>query len=171
METAKPLARAGYLLAAALVIIPIADSALPLLPLQLTDARWRWGVVGQLSNVTLVPLLGLLLAVALAALTDSRRIRRVIGAICGIFALILAVMTVFFVIDYFHVRTLVKPQLEHNMAIASSVAFVKNLLSIITLSLLCRAGFSGPTLSAVPSQSRSPVSPASRSPLVGVSSK
>jgi len=170
MENTKPLARAGYLLAAALVIIPIADSALPLLPFRFTDDRWRWGSVGQLSNVMLFPLLGFILAISLAALADSQRIKRVIGIICGIFAVLISVATIVFVIDYFQVLNLVKPEMHHNMAIASSIATAKNILTVLTLALLTWAGFTGPKFSAVPKQSRKMDNryAATASPLIGV---
>jgi hypothetical protein len=170
METTKPLARAGYLLAAALVIIPIVDSALPLLPLRLGDERWRWGVVGQLSNVMLVPLIGLFLAIVLAQFTDARRVKRFLGIVAGILALLLAVMSVSFVLDYFQVRSLAKPNAQHAMGVMSTAAFIKNLLSIIVLALLSRSGLAGPKpLSAAGTARVSNVPPAStQSPLVGV---
>jgi cytochrome c biogenesis factor len=170
MESNKPLARAGYLLAAALVIIPIIDSTVPLLPLRLGDERWRWGVVGQFSNVMLVPLVGLFLAMALAQFTDARRLKRILGIIAGILALALAVMSVSFVLDYFQVRTLAKPTAQHAMGVASTTAFIKNIVSIIVLALLSRAGFAGPRVLATPAKARKPegASVASPSPLVGV---
>jgi len=170
MENTKPLARAGYLLPAALVIIPIADSALPLLPFRLTDDRWRWGTVGQLSNVMLFPLLGFVIAISLAALSDSQRIKRVIGTICGILAALVSVATIIFVIDYFQVLNLVKPEMHHNMAIASSIATVKNIFTILTLALLSWAGFTGPKFSAIAKQTRKTESryPTTASPLIGV---
>ena len=144
METTKPLARAGYLLAALLVIIPLFDASTQLLPFRMSDERWRFGAVGQLSNLLLVPLLGLLLAIAIATMRDSRRVKRVVGTICSILALILAILTVLFTLDYFQVRTIVTPKFQFATAIASGTAISKNILSIITLLLLSRAGFAGP---------------------------
>lgn len=144
METNKPLARAGYLLAAILVIIPIVDGSMQFLPLRLGEERWRFGAVGTLSNIMLVPLLGFLLAIAVATFTDSRRIKRVIGTICGILAFCLAAVSVLFILDYFQVRTIVTPQFQHATAVATTSALVKNLVSVVTLVLLSRAGFAGP---------------------------
>lgn len=166
METNKQLVRAGYLLSAALVVIPIIDAMLPLLPMRLGEARWRWGVVGQLSNVLLVPMLGLLLVIALAALSDGRRVKRVVGTICGILALILAVMSVSFALDFFKVRTLVPPNMQHSMTVASSTALIKNIMGVITLALLSAAGFTGPKISAAREKVRA-VGTAG-SPLIGV---
>lgn len=166
METNKPLTRAGYLLSLLLVITPFVDAAGPLLPLRLSDERWRWGAVGQLSNIVLVPLLGLLLIIAIASLTDARRIRRVTGAICAILAVVLGALSVLFILDYFQVRTVVKPQFQHAMAVACTMALVKNVLSIITLALLSRAGFAGPKASVV--RKVAPPSQPSSTPLIPV---
>lgn len=167
METNKPLARAGYLLAALLVIIPLFDATMQVWPLRLSDERWRFGAVGSLSNLLLVPMLGLLLAIAVATLSDGRRIRRVVGAICGTLALILAVLSVLFILDYFQVRTIVTPKFQHATAVASTTAIVKNLLSIITLVLLSRAGFAGPK--ALVARKAAPVTEPSSTPLIPLS--
>ena len=144
METNKPLHHAGYLLGALLVILPLFDLMTQVLPLRLGEERWRFGVVGQLSNVLLVPLLGFLLIITVATIADSPRIRRVMGAICGILALLLAILAVLFILDYFQVRTLVVPKAQHVVGVASTTALCKTVLSIIMLVLLCRAGFAGP---------------------------
>lgn len=144
METNKSLARAGYLLAAILVIIPLFDGMLQVWPLRLSDERWRFGSVGSLSNLFLVPLLGLLIALTIAHLTDARRTKRVIGSICAVLAVGLAILSVLFILDYFQVRTQVVPRMQQATSVASMTAVAKNLLSIITLALLSRAGFAGP---------------------------
>jgi hypothetical protein len=164
METNKPLARAGYVLAALLIVIPLFDLTAQLLPLRLSDERWRFGAVGQLSNILLVPLLGLLLVIGLATLTDSRRVKRVIGAICAILAVALAVLSVLFILDYFQVRTIVTPKFQHTTAVASTTAIVKNVFTIIALFLLSRAGFAGPK--ATVSRKVAPPSEPSSTPLI-----
>ena len=144
METNKPLARAGYLLAAILVIIPLFDGTLQVWPLRLSEERWRFGAVGSLSNLVLVPLLGLLLALTIATFADARRTKRVVGAFCAIFAVVLAALSVLFILDYFQVRTMVVPRMQQATSVATATAIGKNVLSIITLALLSRAGFAGP---------------------------
>ena len=144
METNKPLVRAGYLLAAILVIIPVVDGIMQVLPLRLGEERWRFGAVGSLSNLMLVPLLGFLLAITIATFTDARRTKRVIGTICGILAFCIAAVSVLFILDYFQVRTIVTPKFQHTIAVATTSALIKNLVSIVLLVLFSRAGFAGP---------------------------
>lgn len=144
MDSNKPLTRAAYLLAFLLVAIPLFDAMTSVWPLRIADERWRFGAVGALSNLTLVPLLGLLIALAAATFSDGRRTRRVLGWISAIFALALAVMAVLFILDYFQVRTIVTPKFQHATAVATTTALVKLALATIALILLSRAGFAGP---------------------------
>lgn len=164
METNKPLARAGNLLAAILVIIPLVDGIMQLLPLRLGDERWRFGAVGSFSNLLLVPLVGLLLGIAVATFTDGRRTKRIIGTICGILAFGLAALSVLFILDYFQVRTIVNPKFQHATAVATTSALLKNCVSIITLVLLSRAGFAGPK--ATLARRVAPVTETSSTPLI-----
>jgi hypothetical protein len=153
-----------------MILIPTIDSLAPTLPLRLTDARWRWSVVGQFSNVMLVPLVGFLIAMAVAHYTSAPRIKRVLGIICALVALVIAIMSVFFLMDYFKVRPLANPNAQHAMGVASSVAFIKNVLSIIVLGLLARAGFVRSVVVPVAAGPRAtePSPTLSSSPLVGV---
>lgn len=166
MESNKSLARAGYLIAALLILIPLFDATASVWPPHLADERWRFGAVGALSNLTLVPLLGFLIALSIAAVFDHRRVRRFIGIICAVLAVILAAMAVLFILDYFQTRTLVNPKFQHAMGVASTTAIVKHVLAIISLALLSRAGFAGPK--AVPVKKRVIVEPTA-TPLIPMS--
>ena len=149
MEQNRPLAHAGYLLAASLFAVPLVDAILPLLPLRVGDERWRWSAVGQVSNLLLIPLIGILLAIAVAAATNDRRVRHVIGIVCGLLALALAIMSVSFVLDYLQIRTAVIPRLRHASSMASITTDVKNVFYIIVLALLSRACLAAPKATLV----------------------
>lgn len=164
METNKRLTLPAYLLAAVLTITPLLDGMMRAWPMHISDERWRFGVVGTMSNLFLVPMLGLLLAMFVATFSDGRRARRVVGAICAVLAVILAVSSVLFVLDYFQVRTLMRPNVQQAMAIATTTALIKNCVAAVILALLSRAGFSGPKAAVAKVKTR-PAAPAS-SPLV-----
>lgn len=144
MESNKPLAQAGYLLGLLLIVIPLFDAGAAVWPPHFADERWRYGAVGALSNLTLVPLLGFFVVLAIAVFMDHRRIRRTVGIICGIFALILAAAAVLFILDYFQTRTIIRPQFQNAMGVATGTALAKHLVTIVTLALLTRVGLSGP---------------------------
>lgn len=117
-------------------------------PLQLGDDRWRFGAIGTLSNITLVPLLGLFLAIAIATMADMRRTRRVLGWICAIFAVVIAGLAVLFILHYFQALTTVVPRFHSMVTTATMTALFKHLFTIIGLVLLTRAGFPGPKVIA-----------------------
>lgn len=143
MESNKPMIRAAYLLAALLVITPLFDGAVQLLPIRAGDERWRFGVVGSLSNLLLQPLLGLLLAIAVTAFTDAERTKRVLGAICGVLAACLAVLSIGFILDYYQIRVGIAPGLQHTTTVATFTALLKNTVTIVMLVLLNRAAYAG----------------------------
>jgi len=158
------MARAGYLLSALLIITPLVDGTMQLLPLRFGDERWRFGSVGTLSNILLVPLLGFLIAIAVATLTDARRIKRVLGTICVILGVVLAAISVLFILDYFQVRIAVTPKFQRSVGVATTSALIKNLVSIIILFLLSRAGFAGPRV--IVNRKVAPVIETSSTPLI-----
>jgi len=132
------------MVAALLFVIPLFDAIRSALPARLADAHWRWGVVGQLSGLLLIPLVGLLIAIVVARLAGDRRVSRAIGAMCLLLALLLAIMSVIFVVEYFQIRTTLVPRMRNASSVASVVAVTKHLLSIIVLLLLGRAAFAQP---------------------------
>ena len=144
MESNKLLARPGYLLAAMLFLIPLTDSLMSVWPIRLGEERWRFGAIGSLSNITLIPLLAMLLALAIAIMSDHRRFRRVLGWLSAVFAVTVACMAVLFILDFFQARTQVRPQFQGAMDMATTVALIKLAGTIIVLALIARAGLSGP---------------------------
>ncbi len=158
MPPKKSLAHAAYVLGILLVVLPLADITMSIWPLRLSDDRWRFGAVGTLSSALLVPLIGLLLIMAVAVWLDQRRVQRVIGSICIVLAVLVAVLDVLFILDYFQARMTITPRAQHVVAIATATAFIKHLLTIGVLILLGRAGFAGPKpiLSRKPLPNRSP---------------
>lgn len=164
MEFNKPLARAGYFLALLLVVFPLYDATTSVWPPHLGDERWRFGAIGALSNLMLVPLLGFLIALAVATFADDRRVRRVLGWICAILALGTAVLAVLFILDYFQTRNIVRPQFQQAMGVATTTAMIKHACTIITLLLLSRVGFAGPK--AVVRRNRAVTEPSAPSPLL-----
>lgn len=139
MPLSKPLAQAGYVIAAILGVTPIIESLLPFLPPHLLEARWRFGVTGTLSNVLLVPLLALLLAAGCAWYSRSRVAQRVVLLLACIFTGLLAVCVVMFFIDYFQLKPTVPQQLRHQLSVVVTTALLKYLVSLITATVLALA--------------------------------
>jgi hypothetical protein len=140
----KALARPAYLLAFLFLVIPVADAVMTVWPLRFDDERWRFGAVGSFSGITLVPLLGLFVAVTVAIVLDHRRTRKLIGWVSALGALFFAVVLVVFVLDYFQTRAGVRAQFQEAMDVASYTSMIKQFMTIVALALLSDAGIRGP---------------------------
>lgn len=144
MDSNKTLAAPGYAVAAMLFLIPLSDALAGILPLQLGNERWRFGAIGSIISITILPLVALFLATAVAAVFEHRRFRRILGWLNGLLTLIVAVMLIMFVLDFFQERMTVRPQFLHTIDVATEVALVKGAFTLLILILLTRAGLSGP---------------------------
>lgn len=140
----KTLARPSYLIAFLLVLVPLFDNFLSVLPLQLSDERWRFGAVGMFSSTALVPLLGLLLAIFVATSFDHRRIRRFLGWFCAILATLFILILLVFILDFFQARAFASADMKGQMDLAAIASIIKQLFSILTLAFLSGAAFGGP---------------------------
>lgn len=144
MSQPRHLSAPAYLVAFALITLPLLDAFLQVLPIRLHDPRWRFGTFGFMSNALLIPLLGLLVALTAAASFDHRRFQRVIGILSFLAALIVLGLLGVFGLDSLQVRGQVKAPAQFAFNVASITATVKSLMSIVGLTTLGVAGFRGP---------------------------
>lgn len=162
MEFNKSIARPGYLLAVMFFLLPLGDFFTTVYPFRFGEERWRFGAVGSLGNVTLLPLLGLFMALVLATMLDHRQVRRVLGWACLVFAVIFGIMTVLFMLDFFQMRGQVKPQFQKVMDVAATGSIIKQMFTLFALILLSRLGMSGRGKSLIreaPSEERTTATP------------
>ena len=75
-ENAESLVAPLYFIAALLIATPLMDFATSVVPLRPGSLEWRFASVGLLSGFLLTPLLGLVIALAVAAYADDVRGRR-----------------------------------------------------------------------------------------------
>jgi hypothetical protein len=143
MDSLKTLTRPGYLIAALMAILPVADGVMSVWPFRFTNEQWRYGAVGVLSNVMLSALLGILLMLAMAIVLDHRTTRRVLGWICGVTAALLGVTVLFFILDYLQARAYVQAQYTRSVDIASIATIIKQLLTVVALVMLAKIGLAG----------------------------
>jgi hypothetical protein len=93
--------------------------------------------------VTLLPLLGLFTALVIAAMLDHRRVRRALGWVCLVLAVLFGIMIVLFILDFFQMRGQVKPQFQKVMDVAATGSLIKQVFTLLALALLSRLGMSG----------------------------
>lgn len=104
------LYRVGYLLAACLIVLPLSDVSLGILPLDFASIRWRVGAIGLVTGAALLPVLGLFLAMAIAHLARHPVRQYLLATIAGLAGVALVVVLGFFVLDTLQLRNDVNPQ-------------------------------------------------------------
>lgn len=139
MNNYRPLAPAAYLTAAALVMFPLYDSAVNLVPWTLGSAQWRFGAIGVLSNTLMIVCLGALLAVGAAILSNQLRARRVLGAAAWVLALLLLLAIAAFAMDALQAGRQIRVDLLPAYRSASVTAELKLIVGLLTFALLARA--------------------------------
>jgi hypothetical protein len=102
--------RLFLLCALLLVAVPVVQVGVQLWPLQLRNLQWRFGAANALSNVLLLPFLGLALVTLLARMTASTGLARTVGAITALATLLLAASLGLFVLDAGELKAIVRDQ-------------------------------------------------------------
>jgi len=144
MTQPRQLVTPGYLVAFTLLLVPPFDAIMQVLPLRLHEARWRFGAFGLMSNAMMLPMIGLVVAFAIAAYFEHRRFQRVLGVIAFAIAGITVIALAAFLLDALQVRRDVNPKASLAFTVATATAVGKSILGVITLGAFGFAGFRGP---------------------------
>lgn len=131
-------------MATLLIIMPPVDALLNVMPLDPTNERWRFGAVGALTGTTPIPLLGFVLALALAQIRDHRMTQRIIGWIGWIMVILLIGSLVMFILDFIQTRADVRIEFRDAMDTAAFIAMTKIIINVAGLILIGRSGIGGP---------------------------
>jgi len=131
-STLRRLAPLAYLVALALVLIPIFDATMTLWPLKFGDIRWRYGAIGLFSNALMIPAIGALIAMTTAAVLDHEATRRVLGFVGILAGLVLIGVAGVFTLDALQARAMVSAQQMLAWKVASGTAIVKLGIGILT---------------------------------------
>jgi hypothetical protein len=132
MITSRQIAWPAYLVSASMIAIPIVDAATTLYPWRPSDAHWRFGAVGMLSNALLIPTAGLLVALATALVLNQTTLRRTIGVAGFVVAGLCVVALAMFALDSIQTRAAVRPEMRLSFNVASLTAAAKTLLAAVT---------------------------------------
>lgn len=104
MRRSRFLIATGYLLALLLLLLPLLEPVVALLPLQPSQIRWRLQAFGALSQALVLPQLGGVIALGTAVLLGQRRVVRVLAIAALALAALLVVASVLFVLDLLQYR-------------------------------------------------------------------
>ena len=140
-ENAEALVAPMYFIAALLIATPVMDFATSVLPLRLGSLEWRFASVGLLSGFLLTPLLGLVIALAVAAYADHMGFVRVLSILSGAVAVIFIIVLVLFLLDIVQLRSAVQDQARAAFKSAAMKAVIKHVCFIAALGWLAIRGF------------------------------
>jgi hypothetical protein len=141
MNRAHYIAAPAYFVASLLILFPLLDTVLSIWPLQMGEVSWRFGAVGLFSRAVMTPLLGLLLAFAVAVLLEHRLMTRAIAVVGGLTALAIAGVSILFVLDALQMRAQVRPEAKTAFDVASAVALGKYGLGFLLLGVFAVSGW------------------------------
>lgn len=164
----KTVTKAGYLLVILLIVLPLLDTAVSVLPFQFSDERWRFGAMGAVSSIMVVPLLGSWLALVISVVQDHRKTRRVIGWISVVMTAVFSFLFLVFILDYIQARADVRDEYLTAMDQAAIVSLIKQMATIVFLILIGLAGLKG---SKSASRSRRISSETEETPLISMAKK
>ena len=137
----KYLAVPGYLIAALMVVIPIVETALGVLPIRAADVTWRVGALGLMSRSILTPIIAMLGALVLATVLEQRGVQRGISIAAGVLATLILIIAVVFSIDVVQMAATIRPEGKPALKFAATEALVKYVLFTIALLTLARAAW------------------------------
>ncbi len=126
-ERADALIAPAYFVAFLLVATPAMDFVTSILPLRFGDIEWRFASVGLLSGFLLTPLLGVILAMGVAAYAEHMLLQRVLAILNLVAGVVFAILFAFFVLDILQLRSVVQAEAKPAFESAASKAIVKHL--------------------------------------------
>lgn len=126
----KALATPSYVIAAILIVFPLVDTALALLPLRPGELAWRFGALGLGSQALMTPLLGGLLALVTASVLGHRRALRVVQTVSWFVAVMLVVAIALLSLDAIQMRGSIRPEVRGAFDKASVVALFKYVIGV-----------------------------------------
>ena len=136
----RPLAVAGYLLGAMLIIVPLMELAMGTWPPRPSQVSWRFGVVGLFANGLLLPTMGAALLVAVAAAVGHRRTLRSLAAVALLACVAEIALLLLFTLDVVQMRSMVQSQVKLGFDLASAKSVVTLLFGA---GVLAAVGISG----------------------------
>lgn len=122
-----------------LIVFPLLDTWLAVLPMNLTDLRWRYGAAGLFSEAVMTPLLGVLILLGVAVGRARRRLLYVLLWGSAILAAILLLVVTVVALDAWELRVQVQPEQQTSFLVASLVAVGKLGLGILGFALVVGA--------------------------------
>jgi hypothetical protein len=121
----RRIALPAYLVAFLIFLFPLLDTAMSVWPPQPGEVAWRFGAAGFFSRALMTPLLGVLVAFAVALYLDHRRVLRAIAIASAAAAVMMIGVIGMFMLDALEMRSKVIEARRFAFDVASGVALMK----------------------------------------------
>jgi hypothetical protein len=152
----RPLLSGLYLLAAAIVLIPLMELVMGSWPLRPGNASWRFGTLGLLLKSTVTPLLGLGFMMAIAGLLGHGRVLRALSVVGVLAFLAIVGCTLLFTLDFLQVRRMVAANMQPGVQrVALTTLLVAVVLVPVSFAMAIGAWKSASSLTSEAVQRRS----------------
>lgn len=136
LENEDALPAPLYGVAALLVLLPAIDFLQSVGGFQPGNSQWRFGTVGALSSYLATPVLGVAVALVVAAIARHHGVRRGVAVGCFVVSAGLALLSAGFALDALQLRDSVGPGVRGAFQGASARALVKLLIVAAALAFL-----------------------------------
>jgi hypothetical protein len=137
---ADPLIGPAYLVALLLICTPALDFFSGIQPITLNNIQWRFGAVGLMAGFLLTPLLGIVVAMGVAAYADHGVFQRILAILNITIAMMCLVLLIFFTLDILQLNNQVDAEAVGQFRSAAWKALAKHLGFIIVMGWLGLAG-------------------------------
>jgi chromate transport protein ChrA len=136
LDPEEALAGPMYAVAFLLVAFPLVDFLQSIRGFQPGNLQWRFATVGLLSGVLLTPILGVIVAMVVAAIRGHALVQRLLAILNLLAAVVLLVLLIGFVLDLLQLRSIVPEAGRAEFRSASMRAVVKHLSASLVLFFL-----------------------------------
>ena len=142
----RKISGALYLISALLILVPLVDFATSIVPFLPGSTKWRFASSSLFSGFLLTPLLGVALAMLVAALLQHRFVLRWIGILSFMVALGLIAACGLLALDVVELRATAEPEVKMAIVLSGARALLKNMIvaaSLGYIGLACRGASGG----------------------------
>lgn len=143
-RTIRPsaLGTAGaYSFALVLLLWPIIDLVTTSFPPQLGTVEWRYGFLGLMAAFLHTPILGILIAMAVALFSKHERTLRGLSVLCVLGAVFLIGVMATFALDVLQMRSITPVEARSAFQMGALIAELKHFTAFVALSLLGLGGW------------------------------
>ncbi|NUQ11441.1 MAG: hypothetical protein HUU26_03800 [Gemmatimonadaceae bacterium] len=136
LDPEEALAGPLYAVAGLLIAMPVVDFVLSVAAPAPSSVQWRFAAVGLLSGFTLTPILGMAVALTVAAVRQHYLVQRLLVATSLLGSVVLLVLCAGFILDVLQLRVSIPAEGQAAFRSAWTRALLKHLLAAVVLAYL-----------------------------------